>query len=93
MIREGKKPGNQPGQQPGDQPGAMANGPPPDASPRSPGSRRSPTEIAKAIWGQLPAQFRDEMANVLNEHPLPTKADLIRLYYLSLGKKTSTREE
>ena len=54
---------------------------------------RPPTEIAKEIWGQLPAQFRDEMANVMNEHPLPTKDDLIRLYYLSLGKKSSTREE
>ena len=42
---------------------------------------------------QLPSQFRDDMANVMNEHPLPTKADLIRLYYLSLGKKSSAREE
>ena len=27
------------------------------------------------------------------EHPLPTKFDLIRLYYLSLGNKSSNREE
>jgi len=33
------------------------------------------------------------MANVLNENPLPTKTDLIRLYYLSLGKKSSTTRE
>ncbi len=92
MIREGKKPGDQPGQQ-GNQPGATAQG----ASPSRPEKPRqpppNPNEIAKEIWGQLPSQFRDEMANVMNEHPLPTKTDLIRLYYLSLGKKSATREE
>jgi hypothetical protein len=92
MIREGKKPGQpQPGQ-PGNQPGAMANGPPP-TRPTDPKKGQLPTELAKSIWGQLPAQFRDEMGNVLNEHPLPTRADLIKLYYLSLGNKDSNREE
>ena len=92
MIRQGNKPGQQPGQQPGDQPGAQANGTPP-SKPEKPKNPPIPTELAKSIWGQLPAQFRDEMGNVLNEHPLPTKADLIRLYYLSLGNKNSSREE
>jgi len=92
MIREGKQPGpQQPGQQQ-DQPGAMARGAN-QSRPEKPRQPPVPTELAKEIWGQLPAQFRDEMANVLNEHPLPTKTDLIRLYYLSLGKKSSTREE
>jgi hypothetical protein len=92
MIREGKKPGNQPGQQPQDQQGAMAQGAN-KSRPEKPRTPPDPTQIAKEIWGQLPSQFRDEMANVMNEHPLPTRADLIKLYYLSLGKKSSTREE
>ena len=29
------------------------------------------------------------MANVLKETRLPSKAELIRLYYLSLGKKST----
>ncbi|WP_435005246.1 hypothetical protein P12x_003141 [Tundrisphaera lichenicola] len=91
MIRAGKKPGTQPGQEQ-NQPGAMAQGANP-SRPEKPKTPQLPTEIAKEIWGQLPSQFRDEMANVLNEHPLPTRTDLIRLYYLSLGKKSTSREE
>lgn len=90
MIRQGKKPGQQPGQ-PDQQPGAMADGAP-ETRPLKPKQPPPPIEIAKALWGQLPPQFRDDMANVLNENPLPSKVDLIRLYYLSLGKKSSTRE-
>ena len=92
MLREGKKPGNRPGQMAQDQPGATAQGVG-KSLPTKPKTPPDPTQIAKEIWGQLPSQFRDEMANVMNEHPLPTKTDLIRLYYLSLGKKSSTREE
>jgi len=92
MIREGKKPGQQPGQMPGDQTGAMARGVD-KQKPVTPRNPPDPTMVAKEIWGQLPSQFRDEMANVMNEHPLPTKTDLIRLYYLSLGKKSANREE
>ncbi len=92
MIRQGQKPGTQPGNKPGEQPGAQANGPPP-TRPATPKNPPIPTELAKSIWGQLPAQLRDEMGNVLNEHPLPTRADLIRLYYLSLGNKNPGREE
>ena len=92
MIRQGQKPGSQPGNKPGEQSGAQANGPPP-TKPPTPKNPPIPTELAKALWGQLPAQLRDEMGNVLNEHPLPTRADLIRLYFLSLGNKNSSREE
>ena len=93
MIREGKQGGQpQPGQDQGNQPGARANGPPP-TKPTDPKKPPIPAELVKSIWGQLPAQFRDDMGNVLNEHPLPTKADLIRLYYLSLGNKNANREE
>jgi len=91
MIRQGKKPGP-PNGQPGSQPGATGDGTD-KTRPDKPRTPPMPVEVAKEIWGQLPAQFRDDMANVLNEHPLPTKTDLIRLYYLSLGKKSSTARE
>ncbi len=92
MMRGGQKPGGppQPGQ--GNQPGATGQGvgvtkpTPPKTPPKA-------VELAKEVWGQLPAQFRDDMSNVLNENPLPTKADMIRLYYLSLGKKSASKGE
>ena len=96
MIRDGNKPGQpgQPGQpgKPGSQPGAMAQGAPP-TKPVDPKKGAIPSDLAKSIWGQLPAQFREEMGNVLNERALPSKEDLIRLYYLSLGNKNSNKEE
>ena len=92
MIREGKKPGQQPGQPQGNQPGAQAQGAQP-TRPNDPKMPPIPLELTKKLWGLLPAQFREEMGNVMNEHPLPTKADLIRLYYLSLGNKNSNGGE
>lgn len=91
MIRQGQKPGGPPQGQ-ANQQGATGDGTN-KGKPEKPRTPPPPIEIAKEIWGQLPAQFRDDMANVLNEHPLPTKTDLIRLYYLSLGKKSSSRGE
>jgi hypothetical protein len=93
MMRDGNKPG-QPGQpnQPGSQDGARAMGPPP-MKPVDPKKGAVNTDLAKAIWGQLPAQFRDEMGNVLNERALPSKEELIKLYYMSLGNKNSTKED
>ena len=90
MIRGGQKPGGppQPGQ--GNQPGATGQGVG-VSKPTPPKTPPKPVELAKEVWGQLPAQFRDDMANVLNENPLPTKADLIRLYYISLGKKSASK--
>jgi hypothetical protein len=69
----------------------MANGPPP-TKPLNPKDPAIPIEIVKNVWGQLPPQLRDDMSNIFNEHPLPTKTDLIRLYYLSLGQKSNSRE-
>jgi len=93
MIRQGQKPGGPPNGRAGNQPGATGDGT--DKSrPEKPRTPPPPVEIAKEIWGQLPPQFRDDVSNILNEHPLPTRTDLIRLYYLSLGKKSlTTREE
>ena len=93
MIRDGKKPGQpqKPGQ-PGQQPGAMADGAQP-TKPADPKKNALPSDLAKSIWGQLPTQLREEMGNVLNERALPSKEDLIRLYYLSLGNKNANRED
>ena len=90
LVRGGQKPGGppQPGQ--GNQPGATGQGVG-ATKPTPPKTPPKPVELAKEVWGQLPAQFRDDMANVLNENPLPTKADLIRLYYISLGKKSASK--
>jgi hypothetical protein len=95
MMKGGKKPGGPPQQpgQPGDQPGAMAQGPPP-SKPADPNKKTTlPDGLVKSIWGQLPSQFRDEMGNVSSEHPLPTRAELIKLYYMALGNKSANREE
>jgi hypothetical protein len=94
MIRQGNQPGQpqKPGQ-PGQQPGATADGAPP-SKPTDPKKKGAvDAQLAKSIWGQLPAQVRDEMGNVLNEAALPSHEELIKLYYLSLGKKNSTKED
>ena len=95
MMKGGKKPGGPPQQpgQPGEQPGAMAQGPPP-SKPGDPNKKTTlPDGLVKSIWGQLPSQFRDEMGNVSSEHPLPTRAELIKLYYMALGNKSANRAE
>ena len=92
MIREGKKPGDQPGPQKGDQTGAMAQGAQ-ASKPTDPKKPPIPQDLIKSIWGQLPDQVRDQMGNVMNERPLPTRLELIRQYYLSLGAKNSNRGE
>jgi hypothetical protein len=93
MLRGGQKPGQpqQPGQ-PGNQPGAMANGPPP-TKPVDPKKGTLPTDLAKSIWGQLPLQVRDEIGNVMNERALPSREELIKLYYMALGNKNSNKED
>jgi len=90
LIRGGPKPGGPPKPGDGNQPGATGQGTN-LTRPTPPKTPPKPTELAKEVWGQLPAQFRDDMANILNENPLPTKAEMIRLYYLSLGKKSTSK--
>jgi hypothetical protein len=95
MIRDGQKPGQSPKPgQPGNQPGAMAQGQgAPPMKPADPKKGAVSADLAKSIWGQLPAQFREEMGNVLNERALPSKEELIKLYYLSLGNKNASKED
>jgi len=96
MIREGKQPGPQgPPKQPGNQPGAQANnqGTPP-TKPVDPKKKAALNlDLAKSVWGQLPAQLRDQMDNVLAERALPSKEELIKLYYMSLGNKNASKED
>ena len=95
MIREGKDQGPpRPPKngQPGQQPGATADGAQ-KTKPNDPMKGKIPSDLAKSIWGQLPASLRESMNNVLSEQALPSKEELIRLYYLSLGKKGSNPEE
>jgi hypothetical protein len=95
MIREGNKPGQpRPPGKPGEQPGAHANNNgPPQTKPVDPKKGALNLDLAKAIWGQLPAQFREEQGNVLNERALPSREELIKLYYMSLGNKNSNKED
>jgi hypothetical protein len=82
------KPGNQPGQ---NTPGAQAG----DASktrPERPTDQHSLSN-AKDEWGHLPPDLKTEMDNVSQEKPLPKKQELINRYYLSVAKKSLSREE
>ena len=92
LVRGGPKPGGppQPGQ--GNQPGATGQGVG-LSKPTPPKQPPAAVELVKDVWGQLPAQFRDDMANVLNEKALPAKAEMIRLYYLSLGKMSASKRD
>jgi hypothetical protein len=47
----------------------------------------------KDEWGHLPPELRQEMDNVNREAMLPSKAELIKQYYLSVSKKSLVREE
>ena len=87
MIRRGNKPG-QPGQ---DSTGALANGPPP-VRPEKP-KTKGVVALDKNPWGHLPPELRAEMDNVFKEELLPSKEDLIKRYYLSVSKKSLSREE
>ena len=90
-MRGQGKPGGPP--QPGksNQPGATGEGVG-MSKPTPPKTPPSPIELTKGAWGHLPQQFRDDISNVLNERALPSKEEMIRLYYLSLGKKSATKE-
>ena len=82
------KPGQQPGGQQ-DQPGTNA-GNAPNTKPQKPTDRRSMAG-GKDAWGHLPPELRQEMENVFKEDALPSREELIRLYYLSLSQKNLAR--
>lgn len=85
----------QPGQKPGEQLSNTAGttgGNAPNTKPLKPTDRKS-IAGGKDAWGHLPPELRQEMENVFREEPLPAREELIRRYYLSLSKKTSTRGE
>ena len=47
----------------------------------------------RTVARHLPPELRQEMDNVAKEVMLPSKEELIKLYYLSVSKKSLTREE
>ncbi len=90
-MRRMRQPGQQPGQQDGDQPGAQGRGAPP-MKPAKPTSQHS-TASGKDTWGHLPAEMREIMENTFKEMALDSQRELIRRYFLSVGKGKSVREE
>lgn len=87
MMRQGRQPGQR---------GEQANANPQEgvglqkpANPRP----KSVVALDKAPWGHLPPDLRTEMDNVFKEAGLPDKLDLISRYYLSVSKKSLSREE
>jgi hypothetical protein len=83
---------NQQGQQQGQQ---ATNNPQEGVGLQKPATPRPKSVLAldKNAWGHLPPSLRDEMDNVSKEAPLPQKDDLIKRYYLSVAKKSLSREE
>jgi hypothetical protein len=90
-MRLAIKPGQQPGSRSGPTTGASA-GQAPNQKPLKPTERRALVN-GKDEWGHLPEALRLELENVMKEAPLSTKEDLIRRYYLSVSKKSLSREE
>jgi hypothetical protein len=88
VRRTAPQPGNQPGQ---NNPGAQPGGAPRQRAER-PTDQHSLAN-AKDEWGHLPPDLKTEMDNVSQEKPLPKKQELINRYYLSVAKKSLSREE
>jgi len=85
------QPGQKPGSQPGQTEGANAAGAP-NTKPAKPESKHAFAN-GKDEWGHLPPELRQEIDNIAREVMLPSKEELIRLYYLSVSKKSQSREE
>jgi hypothetical protein len=91
VIRRIPKPGQQPGQQPGDQTGAQGRGVQ-AMKPAKPTSQHS-TANGKDVWGHLPDGLKQMMEAAFKETPLESKQELIKRYFLSVGKGKLVREE
>jgi hypothetical protein len=88
LSQQGQKPGSQqPGQTPGANPGGA-----PNTKPARPETKHAAVG-GKDVWGHLPDELRQEMDNVSREVMLPSREELIRLYYLSVSKKSLSRED
>ena len=62
----------------------------PHQKPKTPQSGRVPVG-GKDVWGHLPPELREAVENVFTEDFLPSKKEMINLYFLNLTKKTVTR--
>src|SRR5262249_7251350 len=76
MMAQQGKPGSQ---QPGQTPGANAGGAP-NTRPAKPETKHAAVG-GKDVWGHLLDELRQEMDNVSREVSLPSREELIRLYY------------
>ena len=88
--RQIRQAGRQQGQQPGQQPNNTGAG----VGPMKPQRPDAKTILAqnKDEWGGLPPQLRGEIENVFKEEALPARKTLIDRYYLSISKKSLSRE-
>jgi hypothetical protein len=91
VIRRIPKPGQQPGQQPGDQTGTQGRGVQ-AMKPAKPTSQHS-TANGKDVWGHLPDELQQMMVSAFREVELDSKKELIKRYFLSVGKGKLVREE
>lgn len=89
-VREIRQAGQRPGQQPGQQAGNTGTGVGP-MKPKKPDAK-SILAQNKDEWGHLPPELRGEMENVFKEEALPARKMLIDRYYLSISKKSLSRE-
>jgi hypothetical protein len=83
------------GQQPGQRGEQASNDPQQGVGLQKPAAPRPKSVLAmdKNSWGHLPPGLREEMDNVFKEEGLPDKLDLIKRYYMSVNKKSLSREE
>lgn len=84
------------GQRPGQQQGQMAtNDPQQGVGIQKPALPRPKSVLAQDThpWGHLPPALREEMDNIFKEEPLPDRLDLVKRYYISVSKKSLSREE
>jgi hypothetical protein len=87
-IQQGKQQGGN-----SQNPGAQANANGVGASkPLRPNNKPSVAN-SKDVWGHLDLQLRIMMENVFREEPLPIKSEMIKRYYLSVGKKSESSGE
>ncbi len=88
-MQAGQKSGSQPGTTPGSNGGQA-----PNAKPAKPSGKQGLADgRSKDEWGHLPAELREEMANVFKEEYLTSKFELIKRYYQSVSQKSLVREE
>lgn len=89
-LRRVQRPGR-PGDQANQQNPNNQGGNPPVTKPEKPKSNNMLAR-GKDIWGDLQAELRADVDNVVNEQPVPARKSLIERYLLSVSKKSLSRD-